>query len=89
MEPVKGTSVMQKRRGSNDIRKLTSGPGKLCNAFGITTKDSGKDLTRSEFQIRDVGYYPAKVKTSKRVGIRSGREMLWRFYESENKFVSK
>jgi DNA-3-methyladenine glycosylase len=45
LEPVEGARLMASRRGTDDARKLCSGPGKLCMAMGITLEDYGADLT--------------------------------------------
>src|SRR5436189_1042145 len=52
LEPLGGIKEMFKLRGiteNSDLRRLTSGPGKLAAAFGITREhDNGKDLTDSK-----------------------------------------
>ena len=44
LEPVDGVESMRRRRMTTDSRNLTSGPGKLCQAFGITVADTGREL---------------------------------------------
>jgi DNA-3-methyladenine glycosylase len=48
LEPRDGTDLMASRRGAADLRKLCSGPGKLCSALGITRADYGCDLCSRE-----------------------------------------
>lgn len=88
MEPLDGLETMKKRRGCNEIQRLTSGPGKLCQAFGLTVKDTGLDLTGDTAYLLDIGYHPRKIVRTSRIGIREGREMPWRFFEQGNLFVS-
>jgi len=44
LEPRDGISLMEKRRKTKDVKKLCSGPGKLCMALGITRARYGADL---------------------------------------------
>jgi DNA-3-methyladenine glycosylase len=41
IQPIEGVGVMQERRNGRD----TFGPGKLCQALGITKRENGVDLT--------------------------------------------
>ncbi len=88
VEPIEGISLMKLRRKCEDVRQLTSGPGKLCRAFDITVKDSGLDLTGDICFVGDEGYHAKQIAKSSRIGIGEGAEMLWRFYETGNRFVS-
>ncbi len=87
VEPTKGIAAMKKRRNKEDITELCNGPGKLCQAFGITMKQHNKSVG-DEIHIYDIGK-KVKIKKSKRVGISKGIEYEWRFYIKDNKFVSK
>src|SRR5262249_40361903 len=68
LEPVIGMDAMARARdvtlqGSADLKKLTTGPGRLAEALGITrARDNGKDLTSmaSDLRIVDDGYRPAR-----------------------------
>jgi DNA-3-methyladenine glycosylase len=87
VEPTEGIEEMIRRRGTKDIRKLASGPGRLCQAFGI-------DLSFNGARIGDrikVGAREATIviAASPRVGISSATELEWRFYEEGNRFVSR
>jgi DNA-3-methyladenine glycosylase len=88
LEPLEGADSMKALRKCEDTLLLTNGPGKLCQAFGITVKDTGIDLTGDIAHVIDRGYRPHKIAQTSRVGIKDGQEKLWRFYEAENKFVS-
>src|SRR6202451_1998590 len=51
LEPTHGLAVMRKRRGVDDERALCSGPGKLCEALGITIKQSALPLDAPPFAL--------------------------------------
>ena len=85
---------MFKMRGidrSADLRRLTSGPGRMAAAFGITReRDNGKDLTstRSDLYIADDGTPPPEVSITKRIGITKAAELPLRYIMAGNRFVS-
>ena len=75
----------------SDPRRLTSGPGRLAAAFGITReRDNGKDLTsaKSDLYIADDGASPPRVLITKRIGIKKAVEMPLRYIVAGNGFVS-
>jgi DNA-3-methyladenine glycosylase len=75
------------RRG---LVQLTNGPAKLCQAFGIGRAENGIDLCSNILWIaEDPEHMPFKVRRTTRVGIREGREKLWRFFVDQNPFVSR
>src|SRR5476651_1508263 len=44
LQPTHGIPAMRRRRGLHDERSLCSGPGKLCEALGITDRHNGLAL---------------------------------------------
>jgi DNA-3-methyladenine glycosylase len=97
LEPVIGVREMARTRGvtlqaSADLKKLTTGPGRLAEALGITrARDNGKDLTSRVSDLRIVrdDYRPARVITTERIGITKAAERPLRFLVAENGFVSR
>ncbi|MGA9897025.1 MAG: DNA-3-methyladenine glycosylase [Terriglobales bacterium] len=95
-EPLEGIEAMARARnltlnGERDLRNLTSGPGRLAEAFGITRdRDNEKDLASSDSDlfIADDGYRVKKVLTTKRIGITKAAERPWRYVIAGNPFVS-
>jgi DNA-3-methyladenine glycosylase len=74
------------------LRMLTSGPGRMAEAFGITRqRDNGKDLTsaKSDLWIGDDSYRPERVTVTKRIGITKAAEMPLRYIIADNRFVSR
>lgn len=65
-------------------KTATNGPAKLCRYFGITTKDDKTDVvTCSDFFIKETNQRFSFV-TTPRIGIKQGKDRLWRFLAEEN-----
>jgi DNA-3-methyladenine glycosylase len=96
LEPLWGVEEMARARGieiggPKDLVKLTSGPGRLAQAFGITrTRDNGRDLTSAAggLWIGDDGYRAKGVRTTCRIGITKAAEKPLRYILAGNPFVS-
>jgi DNA-3-methyladenine glycosylase len=96
VEPLAGVEQMAHSRNVSvssprDLRKLTSGPGRLAEAFGITReRDNGKDLTstRSDLFIADDGYRVRRILVTPRIGITKAAERPLRYVIAGNEFVS-
>ncbi|MBZ5720618.1 MAG: DNA-3-methyladenine glycosylase [Acidobacteriia bacterium] len=95
-EPLLGIEEMARARGveianPRDLQKLTSGPGRMAEAFGITReRDNGKDLTstRSHLWLADDGYPTARVLTTRRIGITKAADSPLRYVIAGSEFVS-
>lgn len=91
LEPVEGIGIMQKRRNSADIKNLTTGPGKLCQALGITRDHNAIDLTGNTLWISPKTQN-IEIVSDKRIGINYAEEYKdkpWRFLTKGSSFVSK
>ncbi len=88
VEPTDGIDVMIQNRGTDKLTNLTSGPGKLCVAFGLDKRHNRLDLTSSELTIED-GNAPAEIVTTTRIGIRLAADLPLRFYIKGNPHVSR
>src|SRR5579864_4005283 len=94
LEPINGIEEMFTLRGipaDSDLRRLTSGPGRMAAAFGITReRDNEKDLTsaKSDLYIADDGSPPPEVLITKRIGIKKAVDMPLRYIVAGNRFVS-
>jgi DNA-3-methyladenine glycosylase len=87
----RNVSFNSTRDSARDLKKLTSGPGRLAEAFGITReRDNGKDLTnaRSDLFIADDGYRVVGVLTTPRIGITKAAGLPLRYIVAGNEFVS-
>lgn len=93
VEPVEGIEIMRERRGRMKDANLTSGPGKLCIAFGIDKTFNGADLLGEKVWL-EAGetLSDARVSSGKRIGIDYAQEFAekpWRFWVKDNSFVSR
>ena len=96
LQPETGIDLMKVRRGpSVRQRHLTSGPGKLCQALGITREMNGKvldkDVGSGIWLEPGIEILPSLIKSAKRVGVDYAdewKEKLWRFYISGDPNVS-
>jgi DNA-3-methyladenine glycosylase len=92
LEPLRGLEAMARARGQATPLALTSGPGRLCQAFGITrAKDNGADFTspQSTLQIQDDGFKAGEILVTPRIGISKESGRLARFLLAGNPFVSR
>jgi len=97
LEPISGIEEMAEARDitlddATDLRRLTSGPGRLAEAFGITReRDNEKDLTsrKSDLFIGDDGFRPQRIEVTPRIGITKAAEHPLRFFIAGSRFVSK
>jgi len=100
LEPLTGIPEMATARDLNpfdptsvrDLRKLLSGPGKLCEALGITRpRDNDKDMLspQSNLQVGDDGFHPVEILETPRIGITKSAEMPLRYLIAGNAFVSR
>jgi DNA-3-methyladenine glycosylase len=100
LEPVSGIAAMAKARGlaeldltsMRDLRKLASGPGKLCEALGITRpRDNEKDMLspESDLQVMSDGFRVDQVAVTQRIGITKSPELPLRYVIAGNVFLSK
>jgi DNA-3-methyladenine glycosylase len=98
LQPLCGLEAMAIARGlaapvraSKALSSLTSGPGRLCQAFGVTrARDNCVDLTapESDLQILDDGFIAGEVLVTPRIGISKDAERAARFLLAGNPFVS-
>jgi DNA-3-methyladenine glycosylase len=88
LEPTHGLDVMRERRGVDDVRGLCSGPGKLCQALGITRAHDGLPLDEPPFELRAREAVP-EIVTGPRIGITRATELSWRYAEKGSRFVSR
>jgi DNA-3-methyladenine glycosylase len=88
LEPTHGLGEMRERRGLDDPRLLCAGPGRLCQALGVTREHDGLPLDELPFQLHPrAGEIP--VITGPRVGITQAVELPWRYALEGSRFLSR
>lgn len=88
LEPTVGLAVMRRRRGLVDERLLCAGPGRLCEALGITIVHNGLALDRPPFAL--FGRSDAvDIVAGPRIGITKATEKPWRYGLKSSRFLSK
>lgn len=88
LAPVAGEELMKERRRLQERKQLCSGPGKLCQAMGITLNDHGVDLVDGERIWFERGEPVKSITAGPRIGISKNAEQPWRFFETGSPFVS-
>ncbi len=98
LEPIENLDIIANNRFKKDyndltktqIKSLTNGPGKLCDALRINKTLNGEDLCDNRLYIVD-NDEEFNIITDKRIGIdyaEEARDYLLRFYIENNKYVS-
>jgi DNA-3-methyladenine glycosylase len=99
IEPLEGMEQMAKARSiaserlrsTSGLHLLTSGPGRLCEALGITREAfNGVELysAKSRLKVVDDGWRPEKICETARIGITKSSDMPLRYVIAGNAFVS-
>ena len=90
LEPIAGLETMRVRRRGVVDRELCSGPGKLCQALGMTRGIDGVPMRRSAVQVRrGMPAGTMQIVAGPRVGITRAAEWPLRFMESGSRWVSR
>lgn len=87
LEPTAGLEIMTARRGRADPRSLCSGPGKLCQALGVSQYHDGLALDSAPFEL--IPGEAQSVVVGPRIGISKAVEVPWRFGEAGSRFLSR
>jgi DNA-3-methyladenine glycosylase len=88
LEPTHKLSLMRRRRGVEDERRLCSGPGRLCQALAITGAHDGLALDRPPFRLEPRTEKP-EVLRGPRVGISRATDLPWRYGLAGSRYLSR
>ena len=87
IEPVTGLPLMQARRKTTNLLNLTSGPGKVTQALGITVEQYGADMTRGNLVVFG-SEENSEIVVTTRIGLSKAEKAPLRFFLKGNRFVS-
>jgi len=82
IKPIEGVEIMKRLRGIEIGKGFTNGPGKVCQAFDITRKLNGVDVTSSDSSlfIAEGEHVPFDlIEISERIGISKAKDLLLRY----------
>jgi DNA-3-methyladenine glycosylase len=88
LEPTHGLPKMQARRGLERPRLLCSGPGRLCQALGVTRDHDGLPLDEPPFELRTRAEAP-EIRSGPRIGITRAADYPWRYVLAGSRFLSR
>ena len=90
LDPTEGVVQMRERRGTDDLLRLCSGPGKLTAALGIKGSHHERSLAGDPaFCLRPSNETASiEILADRRIGISAGKELLWRFLAKGHPGVS-
>ena len=88
LEPRHGLDEMRVRRGLDDPHLFCAGPGRLCQALGITREHDGLPLDRPPFELLPRDAAP-EIVVGPRVGITKAAEQPWRYGLAGSRFLSR
>ena len=88
LEPLEQIELMRERRGLEDVRLLCAGPGRLCQALGVTREHDGLPLDEPPFELRPRTSDPTVV-TGPRIGITQAADRPWRYGVAGSPFLSR
>lgn len=87
-EPIEGAELMVRPASEKKPERLLAGPGKFCRAFGLTRDQNGLDLTGEDLYLEHRFDREIAVEQSSRIGISTGKELPWRFFDRNSIAVS-
>ncbi len=88
LEPAAGLERMRARRGTDDVRRLCAGPGRLCQALGVTGAHDGLALDEPPFRL-EARPAPVEIAVGTRIGLTCGADTPWRFGLAGSPYMSR
>ena len=88
LEPLRGLDTMRARRGLDEPRLLCSGPGRLCQALGVTREHDGLPLDRPPFELRP-RRGEVEIVRGPRIGITKAADLPWRYGLAGSRYLSR
>jgi DNA-3-methyladenine glycosylase len=88
LRPEHGLDRMRERRGLEDERLLCAGPGRLCQALGVTKEHDGLRLDAPPFELHPPTG-AVEVVAGPRIGISRAAELPWRYAVAGSRYLSR
>jgi DNA-3-methyladenine glycosylase len=88
LEPCHAIDEMRKRRGTDELRLLCAGPGRLCQALAVSGDQDGRPLDEPPFELRAAEEKP-DIAVGARIGITKAAEQPWRYVLAGSPFLSR
>jgi DNA-3-methyladenine glycosylase len=88
LEPTAGLDAMRARRGTAEPRLLCSGPGRLCQALGVTRDEDGLALDEPPFELC-AAPGPVEIVTGTRIGLTKAADRPWRYALAGSRYLSR
>jgi DNA-3-methyladenine glycosylase len=88
LEPTHGLDTMRRRRGFDEARLLAAGPGRLCQALGVTGEHDGLPLDLPPFGLLPRVAEP-EVAAAPRIGITRAADQPWRYVLKGSRYLSR
>jgi DNA-3-methyladenine glycosylase len=88
LEPRESVDRMQERRHTDNARLLCAGPGRLCEALGVTDDHDGLPLDRVPFELR-APTAAVEIAAAPRIGITRAADLHWRYVLRGSPFLSR
>jgi DNA-3-methyladenine glycosylase len=79
---------MRARRRVDGHRLLASGPGRLCQALGVTKEHDGLPVDRPPFELHERQETP-EVVVGTRIGITKAAGLPWRYGLAGSPYLSR
>jgi DNA-3-methyladenine glycosylase len=90
VEPLEGLDVMRERRGDLPDRQLCSGPGRLCQALGITRDLDGAAMSEGPVVVlRGDRLAEGAISATPRIGITKAADWPLRFHLTGSPWTSR
>jgi len=89
LEPTQGLAQMRARRGTDQTRALCSGPGKLCEALGVSGKHDSRLLEAPPFRLIPPTGAVGPIRSGPRIGVTKGAGTPWRFCLDGSPWLSR
>jgi DNA-3-methyladenine glycosylase len=88
IEPLRGLAKMRRRRGVSEERLLCAGPGRVCEALGISHRHNALALDAPPFELRRRSE-TVELAIGPRIGITKAVDHPWRYGLAGSRFLSK